>query len=57
MISIANKIPKKVKKGGSLQPILPLLPDKLPTAEDDKSKFITFELKMQFDEWRNDYSS
>ena len=46
MLSIAAKIPKK-KKGGSLQPVLPLMPEKLPTKEEDKSNFISFELKTR----------
>ena len=45
MLSIASRIPKK--KSGSLQPVLPLVPEKLPTKEDDKSIFLTFELKAQ----------
>ena len=45
MLSIASRIPKK--KSGSLQPVLPLVPEKLPTKEDDKSIFLTFELKTQ----------
>ena len=45
MLSIASRIPKK--KSGSLQPVLPLVPEKLPTNEDDKSIFLTFELKAQ----------
>ena len=47
MLSIQAKIPKKIKRGGTLQPVLPLVPEKLPTAEEDKSKFVTFELKTQ----------
>ena len=50
MLSVVAKIPKKIKKGGTLQPVLPLVPEKLPTVEEDKSKFLTFELKMQFDQ-------
>jgi hypothetical protein len=45
MLSITSKIPRK--KGGTLQPVLPLIPIKLPTTEDDKSKFISFELKTR----------
>ena len=51
MLSIAGRIPKK--KSGSLQPILPLIPEKLPTKDDDKGAFLTFELKMQFDQAEN----
>ena len=45
MLSVSSRIPKK--KGGTLQPVLPLIPEKLPTAEEEKNKFISFELKMQ----------
>ena len=45
MLSIASRIPKK--KSGSLQPVLPLIPEKLPTKEDDKASFLTFELKSK----------
>ena len=45
MLSISSKIPKK-KKGGSLQPVLPLIPEKLPSKEDDKSSFLTFDLNL-----------
>ena len=45
MLSITRRIPKK--RGGSLQPVLSLIPDKLPTKEDDKAAFLSFELKMQ----------
>ena len=45
MLSFASRIPKK--KGGTLQPVLPLIPEKLPTKEDDKSIFLTFELKTK----------
>ena len=41
MLSISSKIPKK-KKARSLQPILPLIPEKLPSKDDDKSSFLTF---------------
>ena len=51
MLSIAGRIPKK--KGGSLQPALPLIPEKLPTKEEDKSAFLSFELKMQVDQAEN----
>ena len=47
MLSVANKIPKKANRVGTLQPVLPLIPEKLPTAEEDKSKFVTFDLKTQ----------
>ena len=51
MLSIAGRIPKK--KGGSLQPVLPLIPEKLPRKEEDKSAFLSFELKMQVDQAEN----
>ena len=47
MLSVSAKIPKKLKKGGTLQPVLPLVPERLSTKEEDKSKFVTFELKAQ----------
>ena len=47
MLSIKHRIPKVAKKPGSLQPILPLVPVKLSTTEEDKSKFVTFELKAR----------
>ena len=48
MLSISTKIPKKAKKPGSLQPVLPLVPEKLPSVVDeDKGNFITFELKLR----------
>ena len=46
MLSIKERIPRKPKPG-SLQPVLPLIPIKLSSAEDDKGKFITFELKTR----------
>ena len=51
MLSIASRIPKK--KGGTLQPVLPLIPEMLPSKEDDKAAFLTFELKMQSDQAEN----
>ena len=47
MLSASVRIPKKVKKGGILQPVLPLIPERLPTAKEDKTKLISFDLKMQ----------
>ena len=47
MLSISTKIPKKAKKPGSLQPVLPLVPEKLPSVDEDKGNFITFELKLR----------
>jgi hypothetical protein len=46
MLSIHSRIPK-AKKGGSLQPVLPLIPEKLPTAEEEKGKYLSFELKTR----------
>ena len=51
MLSVASRIPKK--KGGTLQPVLSLIPEKLPTKENDKGAFLTFDLKMQFDQAEN----
>ena len=34
-------------KPSPLQPVLPLIPDTLPTKDQDKSKFVTFELKVR----------
>ena len=51
MLSVASRSPKK--KGRTLQPVLPLIPEKLPTKEDDKWAFLTFDLKMQFDQAEN----
>ena len=51
MLSITARIPKK--RGGSLQPVLPLIPERLPTKEDDKAAFLSFELKMQSDQAEN----
>ena len=50
MLSVSRRIPKKIKQGGSLQPVLPLIPEKLPTVEEDKGRFLSFELKMQVDQ-------
>ena len=47
MLSIKSRIPKTSKKPGSLQPVLPLVPVKLPSSEDEKSKYVTFELKTR----------
>ena len=49
MLSMSARILKKVKKGGILQRVLPLNPERLLTVEEDKTKLISFELKMQFD--------
>ena len=47
MLSISTKNPKKVKKPASLQPVLPLVPEKLPSKEEDKSSYVSFELKTR----------
>ena len=47
MHSISTKIPKKAKKPGSLQPVLPLIPEKLPFFKEDKSNFVSFELNLR----------
>jgi hypothetical protein len=44
MLSIKSRIPR-AKKPGSLQPVLPLVPIKLPTIDEEKGRFISFELK------------
>ena len=46
MLSIKSRIPR-AKKPGSLQPVLPLVPIKLPTIDEEKGKFISFELKTR----------
>ena len=46
MLSIKSRIPKN-KKAGSLQPVLPLVPVQLPTAAEEKGRFVTFELKAR----------
>jgi hypothetical protein len=44
MLRFNSRIPKFQKKAGSLQPVLPLVPLKLPSAEDEKGMFLSFEL-------------
>jgi len=46
MLSIKSRIPR-AKKPGSLQPVLPLVPIKLPSIAEEKGKFISFELKTR----------
>jgi hypothetical protein len=46
MLSIQSRIPK-AKRAGSLHPVLPLVPIKLPTIEEEKGKYISFELKTR----------
>ena len=36
-----------MKKRGMLQPVLPLIVDKLETMDDQKSKFVSLELKTR----------
>jgi len=38
---------KKYSKPSSLKPILPLLPEVVPSREEDKKKFVSFELKAR----------
>jgi len=42
-----SKINGKILKPSPLQPVLALVPEVLPTKEQDRSKFITFELKVR----------
>jgi hypothetical protein len=44
MLSYNSRIPKFQKKAGSLQPVLLLVPLKLPSAEDEKEMFLSVEL-------------
>ena len=46
MLSIAARIPKQ-RKAGALQPILPLIPEKLPSTEEEKGMFLSFELQTR----------
>ena len=45
MLAFKAKIPKKC--GGSLQPILPLIPTTVPISEEDKGSYLSFELKTR----------
>ena len=47
MLSVHAKIPKKKRTGGALQPVLPLIPEKIEITEESKSKLITFELNTK----------
>ena len=47
MLSVHAKIPKKKRIGGALQPVLPLIPEKIEVTEELKSKLITFELNTK----------
>ena len=45
---LTARIPKKPRSSfGTLQPVLPLIPEVLPTKEEDKSQFITLDLKIR----------
>ena len=46
MLSVTSKIPKKARSG-TLQPVLPLIPEKLPSKDEEKGSFIAFELKSR----------
>jgi hypothetical protein len=46
MLSINNKIPR-IKKSGHLLPVLPLIPQKTTKMEEEKGKFIAFDLKTR----------
>ena len=46
MLSFKSKIPK-IRKTNILQPVLPLVPEKVKTSDDDKSAYITFECKTR----------
>jgi hypothetical protein len=52
MLSINNKIPR-VKKSGHLLPVLPLIPQKTTKMEEEKGKFIAFDLKTRVGQLRN----
>ena len=45
MLSIASMIPKKRSTETTLQPILPLIPKILPQSDEEKSMYISLELK------------
>ena len=42
----SKRMDRKLKPS-PLQPVLPLIPEALPTKDQDKSKFVTFELKVR----------
>jgi hypothetical protein len=46
MLSMNNKIPR-AKKSGHLLPVLPLIPQKTTKMEEEKGKFIAFDLKTR----------
>ena len=46
MLSIKSRIPK-TNRPGSLQPVIPLVPPKTLSAEEEKGKYVAFELKTR----------
>jgi len=46
MHSTVSKVPRG-KKAGFLSPVIPLIPSKLPGVEEERGKFIAFELKTR----------
>jgi len=46
MLSMHSKIPR-VKKSGHLLPVLPLIPQKTTKMEEEKGRFIAFDLKTR----------
>ena len=45
---LTARIPRiQKRRGSSLQPVLPLVPEKLPSHEEDKGKFISIDLKTR----------
>jgi hypothetical protein len=46
MMSMQGKIPR-VKKAGHLIPVLPLIPAKLSSFEEENGRYIAFELKLE----------
>jgi hypothetical protein len=46
MLSINNTIPR-VKKSGHLLPVLPLIPQKTTKMEEEKGRFLAFDLKTR----------
>lgn len=49
MLTMAQRIPKKVQ-ATSLVPVLPLVPEALPSLEEEKGKYISLELKNRADD-------
>jgi hypothetical protein len=44
---LSARIPKKTPTPNTLRPVLPLVAEKLTTIEDDKTRFITIELRAR----------